>query len=92
MITYEKSLEIVNEYLRKSNIPLAITYSEEFLDGWMFCFDSKEYVETGEFSAQLAGNGPLLVDRDTGELHSFGTARPPKEYLEEYSEKKRRKI
>lgn len=91
MVAYEESLRVVSEYLRKSDVSLVITYSEEFLDGWMFCFDSKEYVETGEFSAQLAGNGPLLVDRDTGELHAFGTARPPKEYLEEYSRRKRSK-
>jgi filamentous hemagglutinin len=36
------------------------------------------------FSAQLAGNGPLLIDKDTGELHILGTARAPREYLDEY--------
>jgi hypothetical protein len=69
-----------------------ISYSEEFLDGWLFCFDSKEYVETGNFSAQLAGNGPLLIDKDTGELHILGTARPPREYLDEYSQKSSEKL
>ncbi len=91
MITFEEALEIANDHLRKSAMPLVISYSEEFLDGWLFCFDSKEYVETGNFSAQLAGNGPLLIDKDTGALHILGTARPPREYLDEYSQRKQRK-
>jgi hypothetical protein len=55
MITFEESLEIANDHLRKSAIPLVISYSEEFLDGWLFCFDSKEYVETGDFFCAASG-------------------------------------
>ncbi|YCH71306.1 YrhB family protein [Pseudomonas syringae] len=35
-------------------------------------------------SAQLAGNGPFLIDKETGELHVLGTAKPLKEYLDHY--------
>ncbi|WP_139674980.1 YrhB domain-containing protein [Pseudomonas sp. F16(2018)] len=91
MISFEESLEMVVNHLSKSPMPLVITYSEGFPDGWLFCFNSKQYVETGDFSFQLVGNGPIFVDKDTGELHFFGTALPPKEYVEEYSLRKRDK-
>lgn len=91
MITFEEALKVVVDHLSKSPVQLVITYSEEFPEGWLFCFDSKEYVETGDFSFQLVGNGPILIDKDTGELHVFGTALPPKEYVEEYSLRKRNK-
>ncbi|WP_279362106.1 YrhB domain-containing protein [Xanthomonas sacchari] len=89
MIDFEEALKVVVGHLSKSSAQLVITHSEEFPEGWLFCFDSKEYVETGDFSFHLVGNGPILIDKDTGELHVFGTAFPPKEYVEEYSLRKR---
>ncbi|MDC6487945.1 YrhB family protein [Pseudomonas syringae] len=41
-------------------------------------------METVSLSAQLAGNGPFLIDKETGELHVLGTAKPLKEYLDHY--------
>jgi len=32
--------------------------------GWMFFYNSKEFIETGSFSSALAGNGPIFVGRD----------------------------
>ncbi|AVZ31792.1 YrhB domain-containing protein [Pseudomonas aeruginosa] len=91
MIDFEEALKVVVDYLSKSPAQLVITYSEEFSEGWLFCFDSKEYVETGDFSFQFVGNGPIFIDKDTGELYVFGTELPPKEYVEEYSLRKRGK-
>jgi hypothetical protein len=84
MIAYEDALEMANEYLRDSDVPLQITHQEVVPEGWLFCFNSKEYIETGNFSAQLAGNGPFLIDKNTGKLTVFGTAQSPDKYLEEY--------
>ncbi|HCE8943742.1 TPA: hypothetical protein NHU91_002941 [Pseudomonas aeruginosa] len=91
MIDFEEALKVVVDYLSKSPAQLVVTYSEEFSEGWLFCFDSKEYVETGDFSFQFVGNGPIFIDKDTGELYVFGTELPPKEYVEEYSLRKRGK-
>jgi hypothetical protein len=52
----------------------------------------REYLETGETSALLAGNAPFIVDKDTGEIHVFGTAHPLKEYLQNYEEQKKTKL
>ncbi|MET9255786.1 YrhB domain-containing protein [Streptomyces sp. NPDC003717] len=39
---------------------------------WIVSWDSEEYVRTGNPGARLAGNGPYLVDRLDGGLHSIG--------------------
>ena len=88
MITYESALERAKAYLKDSDIPLQLTCEGEFSEGWFFCYQSKEYLETGSFSAQLAGNGPFLIDKETGELHVLGTAKSLKEYLDQYVMKK----
>lgn len=88
MITYEYALEQAEKYLADSEIPLQITYAGEFSDGWYFCYQSKEFLETGEVSAQLAGNGPFLIDKMSGEIHVLGTVEPLQYYLDEYTKDK----
>jgi hypothetical protein len=36
----------------------------EIAEGWVFFYNSREFVETGDFRDALAGNGPIFVDRD----------------------------
>lgn len=88
MITYAYALKKAREYLMDSEIPLGITYEGEFSEGWYFCYQSKEFLETGELSAQLAGNAPFLIDRQSGELHVLGTAKPLESYLDDYVKNK----
>ena len=52
--------------------------------GWIFFYQSKRFLETGEFGDQIAGNGPILVDRINFNLKTFGTARRIDEYLTEF--------
>ena len=44
--------------------------------GWVFFYNSKKYLETGEIRFALAGNAPLIVDALDGSLHVTGTAQP----------------
>jgi hypothetical protein len=39
--------------------------------GWVFFWTSRRFVETGDLSDAVAGNGPLLVDRRDGSLHQL---------------------
>jgi Immunity protein 35 len=41
---------------------------EEHDVGFVFFYNTKAYWETRDFMHALAGNGPLLVRRDTGEV------------------------
>ena len=55
--------------------------------GWVFFYNSKGYLETGDFFERLAGNGPVLVDKQNGSVHFCGTIKTPQEYIEEYERK-----
>lgn len=85
MVTYEYALGRAKEYLKESEVSLQITHEGEFSEGWFFCYQSEEYLDTGNSSAQLAGNAPFIIDRRSGELHVLGTAKPLKEYLDDYA-------
>lgn len=53
--------------------------------GWIFFYQSKEFLDGGDFSTQLVGNAPFIVDRDTLELRLTGnTAMPLEHHLAEY--------
>jgi hypothetical protein len=52
--------------------------------GWVFFYNSHEFIRTGNRRAALAGNAPFLVDRVNFNLKVFGTALPLERYLTEY--------
>ena len=90
MITHEYARAKAEDYLKGSEVPVQLTLDGEFSGGWFFCYQSTEYLETGNVSAQLAGNAPFLVDRRSGELHVLGTAKPLAQYLDDYTRKNAR--
>ena len=46
------------------------------------------YMDALARAARLAGNAPFIIDKDSGEIHSLGTAKPLEEYLQDYEIKK----
>jgi hypothetical protein len=52
--------------------------------GWIFFYESQRWLTTGNFSDQVLGNAPILVEKQTGNLHYFGTAYSVEEYIREY--------
>jgi hypothetical protein len=58
------------------------TREEDF--GWVFFFQSRKYMETQVLSWALAGNGPIIVMREDGEVHRLGSADPPKQSIAEF--------
>jgi hypothetical protein len=63
---------------------LVFTEVREFAFGWVFFYNSKAYVESGDISDALAGNAPFLIDSSAGSLHVFGTANPVEFYLKDF--------
>ena len=55
------------------NDEFVIIGNETIDKGWLFFYNSKEFIETGDYSAALAGNGPIFVDRD-GAVKTLPTA------------------
>ena len=71
-------------YSSRPKHQLVITKEEEYDFGWVFCYNTKEFVEAGNSSAALAGNAPLIVDRIDGQIYVTGTAYPLDHYIGEY--------
>ena len=88
MITYPDAFAKANHYLDDADLPVVITLHGRFSQGWYFCFEAREFLETGDEAARLAGNAPFIIDKDSGEIHSLGTAKPLEEYLQDYEIKK----
>ncbi|MCU6348444.1 YrhB family protein [Enterobacter quasiroggenkampii] len=88
MITFDEAVNKAIEYLEKTEVPVVITLQGRFSEGWFFYFQSRAYLETGYFSAQLIGNSPFIIDKDAGEIHELGTAYPIEKYLQDYEEEK----
>jgi immunity protein 35 of polymorphic toxin system len=43
---------------------------------WLFFYNSRVFLESGSPSDALAGNGPLAVEKRSGQLHELVAARP----------------
>jgi len=50
--------------------------------GWVFFWNSRQFIETGDFRKALGGAAPFMVVEESGELIVFGTSRSPDVYLE----------
>lgn len=64
----------LNEDVRQ-NIELAVRHSSvrDVGIGWLFYFNSLEYIKTGDSEkALLGGNTPFIVAKEDGSLHFFG--------------------
>ncbi|WP_338868493.1 YrhB domain-containing protein [Spirosoma sp. SC4-14] len=73
-------------YVQKK-VTLVLTNSQEESFGWVFFYNSKEFVETGNISHALGGNSPIIINKQTGELWVTGTANPIEFYIERYRAK-----
>jgi Immunity protein 35 len=50
---------------------------------WVFFWNTKEYVETGDTRHALGGNAPVVVFKETAQARFLDTARSPEFYLNE---------
>src|ERR1039457_5978302 len=52
--------------------------------GWVFFWQSREFVETGDPGARLVGNAPLIVNLHDRAVCATGTALPIENYIAVY--------
>lgn len=55
--------------------------------GWVFFYAA----DPGRTKDELAGNGPIIIDRKSGTLLECGSAQHPDVYIEEYERLQRNK-
>lgn len=93
MLDIDKAKEIVCSQLleleQQVGEPLIVVDADtiERNTCWVFFYDSRNYVETGNAIYKLAGNAPFIVDKRDWSLHATGTAEPIMNYILEYEEK-----
>ena len=82
-----KLLKELNERVRSARGGAAIvegaTVDLEY--GWAFFSNSRHHLETGELSSALVGQGIVIVEKDDGSMHFFGSAFSSSECIAEYT-------
>ena len=76
---------------KNPNHRLVILKEYDYDFGWVFSYNTEQYVATGDRSYALAGNAPLIVDRADGQLYGTGTAYPLDHFIAEYRRGVRRR-
>lgn len=90
MINLEKAERLFDGKLKEiekfSGVELAVLKSEtiEFEYGWMFFYQSRKFVETGDEGALVGGNAPIIIDKFNSSLHTTGTRLGERFYIENY--------
>lgn len=89
-LTKEDANRVALNYLTKLEQevgePLGLVNTET-LDkpfGWVFFYNSKAYLDTGDIGSMLGGNAPFIVNRNTGEVFVTGTIKPVEDYIADY--------
>lgn len=89
-ITKEEAERIAHEYVRTRKVEPdveLVLLTEKTIErsfGWVFFYDSKRYVQTGEFRDAVLGNAPIVVTKHDGRVHETGTAHPVEHYLQKF--------
>jgi hypothetical protein len=90
MIDFKTAEAIAENELREieknSRIELGFVNNIEFEFGWMFFFQSKEFIRTGDMGLLLGGNSPIIVDKYNSSVHRTGTRRDSNFYIQKYSQ------
>ena len=87
----EDELRTMNQAIPDDEIVIQDDHTIERDFGWVFFYNLKRFVETGDHTYALIGNAPIIVDRMDGSLHPTGTGRPIEEYIFEYEKNRTRR-
>ena len=89
-ITYDEALATItkriDELSQEVEEPLVIV-DENLIEkpfGWVFFYNSKKFIDSGEAKYMLMGNAPFIFNRFTGEVVVTGTAYPIEKYISLY--------
>ena len=91
MISYEQAKKLALEQARKtffrtSDIVLREDNSIEVELGWVFDYNTKRFLDTGDFEKMLWGNNPIFVEKKTGRVSFIRGDIPIEEALQEWRE------
>lgn len=95
MIDYETAKQNAIEYINKGSsradhealIIDDLTIEKEY--GWIFFYNSRIYLETGNIHYSFIGNAPFIVEKEDGSFHYTGTARDTEYYITQYEKQRK---
>lgn len=91
MINFNEAKSLAISWIRDIQEPdnelcLVLEETIEKPYGWIFFYNSKQFLEKHDFDYAIAGNAPILVDRN-GSIHLTGTAEPIEFYIKIFDNK-----
>ncbi|MGC4032599.1 MAG: YrhB domain-containing protein [Tepidisphaeraceae bacterium] len=87
MLTYQEAEQLAVAWVAICTADQAVLVTERTMTkpyGWVFFYQSRAYLQTGDEGEILLGNAPIIIDRVNGEVRVTGTARPIEKYLTEF--------
>ena len=79
-----KIVELISDKQSSNDLVVLDDETLEYDWGWVFFYQSKKFIETGDFLDMVYGNAPYIVNRITGEIVVTGTAGPIENYIQDY--------
>lgn len=93
MINLAQAQSIAEEYIKsienkeKYKLLLLLEETIEFEFGWVFFYQSKEYIFTQNIMEALGGNAPIIVNKFDESIEVMGTGEPIQFYIDKYIKK-----
>ncbi len=87
MLTYEQARNIAERQLKDNpDLIIADQYTTELPYAWVFNYNTRQYLETGDFSYMPGGNSPYFVSKLTGEVWTTNSSYSQEQMQEVYEE------
>lgn len=88
LYSFSEALEIVSKRIEgmagADEYAVDEKHTTEHEWGWVFAWNSRKYIETGDVRFALMGNGPMMFNKKTGEIRGAGSTYPIEHYIAEY--------
>ena len=81
-------LEYLNTHYKVPNDELIIVDSLDKEYGWIFFYDSRQYLESHDKQYAIAGNAPVAVEKSDGSLHFLNTVQSVEEMIADYEKRR----
>ena len=76
LFNYERAKILAQKWLELTSETEVVVIEKATLTtpyGWIFFYQSKNYIDTNDYRETPVGNCPVLIDRFDGFLRTFGT-------------------
>jgi ribosomal protein L7/L12 len=86
MINFEEAQNLIRDkvLLKLEDCALMEESTQEFDFGWAFFYQSKKYIESRDFKDMYVGQGPVIVDKHSGEFFETGSSKSTEDYLDAF--------